>query len=81
MSTMYNLLHIPLCTVMLILQLTVMHILLHFIFILYILFFIHLILCLLPLCCFFYICTVHGADPTLISLLVIQSLYSRVCDK
>ncbi len=41
-------------------------------FILYILFFIHLILCLLPLCCFFNICTVHGADPTLISLLVIS---------
>ncbi len=26
-------------------------------------------------------CTVHGADLTHISLLVIQSLYSRVCDK
>ncbi len=34
-----------------------------------------------PCVVFFNICTVHGADPTLISLLVIQSLYSRVCDK
>ncbi len=49
--------------------------------VLYILFFIHFILCILPLCVFYNICTVHGADLTHISLLVIQSLYSRVCDK
>ncbi len=30
---------------------------------------------------FYNICTVHGADLIHISLLVIQSLYSRVCDK
>ncbi len=52
-------------------------------FVLYILFFIHFILCILPLCCIlqYNICTVHGADLTHISLLVIHSLYSRVCDK
>ncbi len=34
------------------------------------------------LCVVFYnICTVHGADLTHISLLVIYSLYNRVCDK
>ncbi len=30
---------------------------------------------------FYNICTVHGADLTHISLLVIYSLYNRVCDK
>ncbi len=34
-----------------------------------------------PCVVFYNICTVHGADLTHISLLVIQSLYSRVCDK
>ncbi len=34
-----------------------------------------------PSVVFYNICTVHGADLTHISLLVIQSLYSRVCDK
>ncbi len=34
------------------------------------------------LCVVFYNnCTVHGADLTHISLLVIYSLYNRVCDK
>ncbi len=52
-------------------------------FIFYILFFISYFLFTLsyvyfPCVVFFNICTVHGADPTLISLLVIQSLYSRV---
>ncbi len=55
-------------------------------FILYILFFISYFLFILfyayfPCVVFYNICTVHGADLTLISLLVIQSLYSRVCDK
>ncbi len=57
-----------------------------FIFIFYILFFISYFLFILfyayfPCVVFYNICTVHGADPTHISLLVIQSLYSRVCDK
>ncbi len=61
-----------------------MHILLYLIF--YILFFISYFLFILfyvyfPCVVFYNICTVHGADPTHISLLVIQSLYSHVCDK
>ncbi len=61
-----------------------MHIILYLIF--YILFFISYFLFILfyvyfPCVVFYNICTVHGADPTHISLLVIQSLYSRVCDK
>ncbi len=55
-------------------------------FILYILCFISYFLLILfyayfPCVVFFNICTVHGADQTHISLLVIQSLCSRVCDK
>ncbi len=82
-------LHIPLSVQSclswyLILQHTVMNILLYFIF--YILFFISYFLFILFYayftCVVFYnICTVHGADLTHISLLVIQSLYSHVCDK
>ncbi len=55
-------------------------------FIFYILFFISYFLFIsfyvYFLCVVFYnICTVHGADLTHISLLVIYSLYNRVCDK
>ncbi len=55
-------------------------------FIFYILFFISYLLFIsfyvYFLCVVFYnICTVHGADLTHISLLVIYSLYNRVCDK
>ncbi len=55
-------------------------------FIFYILFFISYFLFILfyvyfPCVVFYNICTVHGADLTHISLLVIHSLYSRVCDK
>ncbi len=86
MSTMYNLLHIPLCTVMLILIFNSTAYRHAHSFIFYILFFISYLSFILsyvyfPCVVFFNICTVHGADPTLISLLVIQSLYSRVCDK
>ncbi len=61
-----------------------MHIILYFIF--YILCFISYFLFILfyayfPCVVFYNICTVHGADLTHISLLVIQSLYSRVYDK
>ncbi len=53
-------------------------------FIFYILFFISYFLFILfyvyfPCVVFYNICTVHGADLTHISLLVIHSLYSRVC--
>ncbi len=54
---------------------------LYFIFCALNLIFIRFILCILPCVVFHNICTVHGADLTHISLLVIQSLYSRVCDK
>ncbi len=81
-------LHIPLCTVMLILIFnSTAYCHAHSLdFIFYILFFISYFLFILfyvyfPCVVFFNICTVHGADPTLISLLVIQSLYSRVCEK
>ncbi len=70
----------PSCTVMLILifKSTVYchaHILY---FVLYIFFFFHLILCILLCVVFYNICTVHGADLTHISLLVIYSLYSII---
>ncbi len=78
-------LHIPLCTVMLILIFNSTAYCHAHSFIFYILFFISYFLFILfyeyfPCVVFFNICTVQGADPTLISLLVIQSLYSRVCD-
>ncbi len=78
MSTMFNCLHIPLCTVMLILIFNSTAYCHAHSFISYILFFISYFLFILfyvyfPCVVFFYICTVHGADPTLISLLVIQS--------
>ncbi len=50
-------------------------------FVLYILFLFILFYVYFPCVVLYNICTVHGADPTHISLLVIQSLYSRVCDK
>ncbi len=86
MSTMFNCLHIPLCTVMLILIFNSTAYCHAHSFIFYILFFISYFLFILfyvyfPCVVFFNICTVQGADPTLISLLVIQSLYTRVCDK
>ncbi len=49
--------------------------------VLYILFFTYFIYVYFLCVVFYNICTVHGADLTHISLLVIYSLYNNVCDK
>ncbi len=59
-----------------ILSCTFFYILFFISYFLFILFFVYF-----PCDVFYNICTVHGADLTHISLLVIHSLYNRVCDK